>query len=284
MLWQTDTMEALLERLERRFGRYAPGNLTWYLVGLQGVVFFLEMLRPGTLALLQLDPARVRQGELWRLVTFALQPPSLQPFWLLFALYWLHTMGTALEQHWGAFRYTLYWLVGVLATTAMAFGFSLPAGSADNSYLLMSLFLAFATLWPDYKILVFFVLPVPVKWLALLDGVGLLYELSRLDGLQKLLPLVALGNYLLFFLPTLVGTLRGGVRQASRARAYQQFRHKLEDDAPRVRRCATCGVTDEDRSVDFRVCSCEACGGKPTDYCLAHATNHAPPADAPPAA
>lgn len=117
----------------------------------------------------------------------------------------------------------------MLCTTAFAFAFHLPA---TNAYLLMSLFLAYATLYPDEQILMFFILPVAIKWLALLDALALLYLVGTLPGLQKLMPLVAVGNYLLFFTPTLAAMLRGFVKRGARAGTVRRFR----DDAPSGRK------------------------------------------------
>lgn len=264
-------MERFLSSLERRYGRYAPGNLTYILVAIQAFVFVLNLVRPGFTDILALDADKVMHGQVWRLVTYLAIPPSDSPVWVIFALYWLYTMGTALEAEWGAFRYAFYWLVGMVGTTVFAFGLHIPA---TNAYLLMSLFLAFATLWPEYRLMVLFIIPVPVKWLALLDGAALLFMVGTLDGFTRVLPLIAVANYLLFFLPTLVAVLRSGALQASRARALRRFKPEEEDLRVPARRCASCGVTNADPKIEFRVCSCEKCGGRPTEFCLDHARNH----------
>jgi hypothetical protein len=133
----------------------------------------------------------------------------------------------------------------------------------------MSLFLAFATLWPDYELRIFLILPVRVKWLALLDAAVIAGSVGFGSGWHRLVPLAAVGNYLLFFGPTLYDKLRGFVREGGRARA--RFRQAA---ATGPRRCAICGVSADDPDVDIRVCSCETCGGKNRDLCLAHARNH----------
>ncbi len=272
-------MESLLARLERRFDRYTPQNLTLYLVGLMGVTWVLERLRPGFLAMLALDPARVAAGQVWRLFTFVFIPPSDSPLWLFFALWWTWALGQMVERTMGSFRYALFWLVGVVTTAALAFAFGVPA---SNRFLLMSLFLAFATQQPEYEILLFFVLPLRVKWLALVDVALLALLVATAEGWQRLQPLAAISNYLLFFGPTLVALLQGRARKAARPAAQKRSAAE-EVEAPRTRRCALCGVTDDDRRVEFRVCTCAHCG-KPTEFCLAHARNHAPAPDAPPSA
>jgi hypothetical protein len=181
-------------------------------------------------------------------------------------------MGTSLEAEWGAFKFLVYWLVGLLATVGAAWAVHRPA---TNGPFLMTLFLAFATLWPDYEIRVFFVLPVKVKWLAYLDGIYLVYHTATLDGFEMLLPAVSVANYVLFFGATLWDRVRGYGRQAARAGARSRMRASVAEAAlPSVRRCAICGASNDDPEVEIRVCDCEKCGGVMRDLCLPHARNH----------
>lgn len=263
-------MDSLLSRLERRFGRYTLPGFTYAMVVLQAFVFVVDHIRPGFSQQLLLDRTLVLQGQFWRLFTYLFIPPSQSPFWVLFALYWLYTMGNALESEWGAFKYQLFWLVGMLLTTVVAFAFDVPA---SNVYLLMSLFLAFATLWPDDEIRVFFLVPVKAKWLALLDVLGLVVLVVMERGLGRLVPIVAVGNYLLFFASFLVDRLRQGILRARRVSARRALFRTASNEIHR-RRCVMCGVTDEDPSIEFRVCTCDKCGGRPTEFCLLHARNH----------
>src|SRR5206468_3503050 len=100
---------------------------------------------------------------------------------------------------------------------------------ADNTYLLMSLFLAFATYWPDFEFLIMFIIPVKVKWLALLDVLGLLAAVGTLPGYAKLMPVIAVGNYLLFFWPQLVELLKMQARRSQRAHTFQKFKRDIDD-------------------------------------------------------
>ncbi|MEI8258642.1 MAG: rhomboid family intramembrane serine protease [Deltaproteobacteria bacterium] len=241
------------------------------IVGVQAVVFLLEMTRPGFMQMLVLDRTLVMHGQVWRLITYLFIPPSRSLIWVIFALYWLHLIGTSLEDQWGSFRYLAYWAIGMLLTTVVAFAFDVPA---SNVYLLMSLFLAFATMFPEYEIRVFLIIPVRVKWLAMLDGAMLLWMVATADGLGRLVPVIAVGNYLLFFSGTLVGLVRRGAFRAQRAGAARVLREEVDSPVKSRRVCAVCGVTNEDLSIDFRVCTCEKCGGKPTEFCLKHARDH----------
>jgi hypothetical protein len=179
-------------------------------------------------------------------------------------------MGTALETRWGAFKYQAYWIVGGLLTALGAFSFDVRA---DNTYLLMSLFLAFATLWPRYEIRVFFVLPVQVRWLALLDALGLCAAIGMSDGWAMVLPVIAIGNYLLFFGSDLVALVRNTIRQGSRGRERRAFAAG-PSLADRERCCAVCGITSEtDPDMGFRICRCAKHSG-PTELCVTHARDH----------
>jgi hypothetical protein len=181
-------------------------------------------------------------------------------------------MGTALESEWGAFKFLLYWLVGIMATIGAA---TVAHRPASNGPFLMTLFLAFATLWPDYQIRVFFIIPIKVKWLAYLDAAFLIYYVAVSPGLEKLLPIVGVGNYLLFFGGALWDRLRGWGRLASQAGVRSHMR-AMSDQArlPTVRRCAICGASNDNPEVEIRVCDCAKCGGVRRDLCLPHARNH----------
>lgn len=265
MLRAPVVIERTLTALDRRVGRYFPQNLTVYLVGLMAVAWLLDQIYPGFTGFLTFEPARVAHGEVWRLFTFVVLPPTTRPVFLFFSLWWTLSIGKTVSDAMGGFRYTLFWLVGMLGTSLLSVFAGVPG---TNQFLLMSLLLAFATLFPDYEVMLFFVLRVRVKWLGLIE-LGLLALIALgMSGWQRLLPFVAVGNYLLFFGGNLYGQLR------SRGSRPDATTRKVADEAPRLRRCTRCGVTEEDRSVEFRVCTCEKCGGKPTEFCLAHARDH----------
>lgn len=267
-------MSSWLDRLDRRIGRHLPQNITLLLVGLMGLNWFLELLRPGYAAALTLDVPKVLRGEVWRVFTFAALPPSSDSIWVLFALGWTYFIGSLLEGEWGGVRYLAYWLLGMLGTAAMAVGLGVPG---TNGYVLLSLLLAVATLDPDREILILFVLPVRLKWLAWLSVAGLAWEVWKLDGPSRLFPVVAIANYLVFFGPRFWAALQGRRRRATHA--VESHRAAQTPAVTRERQCATCGVTDDDRSVEFRVCTCARCG-KPTNFCLAHVREHLAAGDA----
>lgn len=199
-------MKQCLARLELRYGRYAIRNLTLYIAALNLGVFFLNLMGFNTVAFLSLNPMRIIKNlEIWRLLTFILIPETFSIFWILFSVYLIYMLGASLERYWGVFKLNLYYFIGILGSIIGAFIVYLFAGGGfmTGYYLNMSLFLAYATLFPEHEFLLFFVLPVKVKYLGILDAAFLLYSIImaiRIGALyQAVAILVALINYLLFF-------------------------------------------------------------------------------------
>ena len=265
-------MERLLAQLERRFGRYAVPNLMLFIVGGTALVWALSLSKPGFPDHLGLDWHAARSGEPWRLVTFLFIPPPLKGMWLLFWFYFTWWVGSSLEQQWGAFKFNLYVLTEVV-TLIVA---SMVAGPIHSSWLggsrAGSLFLAFATVFPDTEIYIFFILPLRAKWLGLVGAamLGLVFSTGGFSTRAGILAQAA--TYALFFGEHWISVARGQrvvLRQQSR-------RASMQSSAPPSlgeRACAVCGAKEAD-GADIRVCTCEKCGGKPRSLCLAHARNH----------
>jgi hypothetical protein len=254
----------ILDKLQRRYGRYAVPHVTEGLIVCQALTFFFYQTQPAFLARIALVPQLVLQGEVWRLVTFLCMPPLVA--WWLAILFWymFYLTGTALENTWGTFRYNVYLLVGWLATVAVSF--LRPDAAASAGFLQGSVFLAFAQLFPDFEFLLFFVLPVKVKWLALLQWLGYLYLIIVGDMMTELLVLASVCNFLLFFGRDIWLRLKTGrrrmVQHAETARLANTPRHT----------CIVCGVTNlSDPQMSFRYCS--KCAGAPC-YCAAHIHAH----------
>lgn len=264
-------MDRLLARLERTLGRFAIERLTTYIVGGMAIVFVLAMSRPEFVQHLTLDPSRALK-EPWRFVTYLFLPTSYDLIWVIFGLYWTWLVGTNLEQEWGAFKFNVYYLLGAVGTTAVAWITGQPQG---NFWLNTSLFFAFATVFPDFEIRLFFIIPIRVKWLALLTAafVGFYFFMGSI-GVKAAIG-IALGNYLLFFTGHLIALARGErlkLRQAARRTSFRPPPRERERETQDERACAICGAKQAD-GADIRVCSCEKCGG-PRQLCLEHARNH----------
>lgn len=260
-----------LEKLERRCRRFAVPNLTGFLAGFQAALWLLIQVLPrqvGQGVILEgflLIPAKVMEGEVWRLATFVFLPPGFGIL-AIFGIYLFWLMGTALEGHWGTVRYNFYVLVSVLATIAAAF--LLPnGGAATNMFIDSSVFLAFAYLYPDFTLSIYFILPIRIKWLALLTWIGYAYVLIAGDWSGRAFVLASIFNFLLFFGRDIFRRMRSGKRTMGAA-----IRKVAEGSKP-FHTCAICGLTERDEpNEDFRICS--KCDAGTFEYCSQHLRNH----------
>lgn len=184
-----------LDQIERKIRRFAIHNLMNYIVFGMGLVFIADMMGFHFSSALSLNMARVAQGQIWRLITFVFIPPSSSILWIIFSLYFYWMIGSALEHQWGAARFNLFYLVGIIGNILAA----LLTGYTVNTYLNMSLFFAFAAVWPDYQIMLFFILPVKMKWLALLNALFFLWSLITGSWVIRAAIIFSLLNVVLFF-------------------------------------------------------------------------------------
>jgi len=264
---------SLFNRLERKFGRWAIPNVTVFLIVGQVLIFAVMTIRAreggNLLANVVLDPAKVAEGEVWRLITFLFIPFGGGFIWVIFSWILFYLFGTSLEQQWGTFRYNIFLLIGYVANVAAAFlawgvvGHSVPA---SNMFLYSTVFLAFARLFPDFTINIYFVLPIKIKWLALLMWLWLGYALLTADGMGRLLVIASVMNYLLFF-----GREHWrDVRHGQQRRSYQS---KVTKAAKRLtHECLVCGNNSEaSPKTLFRYCS--KCAGQ-SCYCPEHIGDH----------
>src|ERR1700737_460082 len=270
-------MDRILTRLERRFGRFAPSGMIVWLVGFTALAYLVLYVRPELYVEFTPEPHALANGEWWRLLTFLFLPWSvgrggLNAFFALFALQMLYMVGSSLEAQWGSFRFDAFYLLAALATIAS----SLIFGSGTNLYINESLFLAFATEYPEYEILLFFILPVKMKWVGIGTGALLAYQMAVGGTAQRVGMLVAMAAFLLFCGGTLVERLRGRAVATSRRRAQGVSAAAFAPVVPRARVCARCGRSSKDEpGLEFRVCDCaEKCQGKLTEYCIDHARAH----------
>ena len=254
----------LLTSLEKKLGRYALPNVTIYLVAGQTVFYLLFMTGKLDRSVTYLSANLLRGGEWWRAVTFLFDPPLQNPFFAFFAWYLFYLMGSALEEQWGAFRYNVFLLIGYLLTVAVSF--LIPAFPVSNAYIGGSVFLAFAWLYPDFIIQIFFVLPVRIKWLALLTWIYYGWSIVFNGWPNRLLILASIGNFLIFFARDILWSVKSGRRRIAR-----QVQTQLREDEP-FHRCTVCGITDRSHpQMDFRYCP--ECDGQ-RGYCSQHLFTH----------
>ena len=281
-------MSGLMKKIDMfcyRHPRFGVRNLMLIIVIGTAAVWLLSMMdRSGQLlGLLSFSPTAILHGQIWRLVTFVFVPTN-SGIWLLISLYFYYFVGSVLEREWGAGRFTIFYLSGMLLTIVYGFIVYFAAGlpvPLSTVYINYSLFFAFATLYPDNMVLLFFFIPLKMKWLAWLDAAYFAYSildgLISLPGTLKLLgimPVIAILNYLLFFGSTLGGLFRP--RAARRKTVnFQQELHRMKKDAKQknyMHKCAVCGRTDADYpELEFRYCS--RCAGYHC-FCQDHINNH----------
>lgn len=242
-----------------------PNLSLWLVIG-QVAVFALTATGQISEQVLWLVPLWALEGEWWRLVSFLFVPPAVSLIFIAFAWYMFWLMGSALEGYWGAGRYNLFLFVGWALTAAVSF--LTPGAAASNGFLAGSVFLAFARLNPDFEIALFFVLPVKIKWLALITWLGYGFAFAVGGWPARLGIVAATGNFLIFFGRDIWLSMRQQKRRMShQARTFSA----LEEEGPR-HRCRICGKdSDSHPDLDFRYCS--KCAGDQC-YCPEHIRNH----------
>ena len=227
-------------------------------------------------------------GQVWRLVTWILMPPSYTNI-LFYAIMMLlyYQLGTALERTWGTFRFNAYIIGGALFTVAgVMAGFfvlrllGMPEAymmgyAVSTNYINLSIFLAFAVCYPDMQLMLYFIIPVKIKWLAVLYAVLAAFSFLQTGWAGRIVIFMSLMNFIVFFFST------RDYRRISPQEMKRRHDFRAQTASPKMRRadgalykhkCAVCGRTDlDDPSLEFRFCSkCE--GG--LEYCQDHLFTH----------
>ncbi len=207
-------------RLQRWLNRISFPNLMTCVVIVMGALYVLQMLMPSVnlYGMLALTRSGLMKGEIWRLLTFIFLPPSTSIVWVLFSLYFSWMIGAVLENQWGSPRFTLFYLTGMIGSLLTA----LITGYADNTFLNLSLFFAFAAMNPDYQLLIMFIIPVKVKYLALLDAVLYLYLFIVGGWSTKLMILLSLGNVILFLGGDILNSIRRDMKYWKTRRNFRR--------------------------------------------------------------
>lgn len=195
-------------------------NLGALICGLALLGFFGTQFLGAPLERFLFDPALVREGEWWRLFAFPVSGQTSNPIWLLFYVLFIYFVVSALEAEWGSGPLTLFTLLSYLCAMSGAFLINEPV--SIWYYVLENLSLAFGTLFPEVEFLLFFILPVKAKWLAMLGGGLLALQFLTASLMFKVFLLLALAPYLLFFGPWLLQTVKYRIRK-------RKERHRLDD-------------------------------------------------------
>ena len=263
-------------------------NLMLYIVLGTAVVYLMSTFAGNNFLyyLLCFDRTAILHGQIWRLITYPLTASSGNLLMTAVMLFCYYSLGRAMENIWGTLRFNLYYLSGVVMMDVycMIFG-----GMADVSYLNMSLFLAYATLFPDATFLLFFIIPIKGWIFALIDLVLVLAGLFTYPFPYNLFSVISLANYFLFFGKDVLNLIpmswrANAARLLHKKPPVQKKAKVIHFDAgsyeastasfkaPYTHKCTVCGRTDvSNPELEFRYCS--RCKGYYC-YCQDHINNH----------
>lgn len=265
---------SFLDKMERKFGRYAIPNLMRYIIFLYGLGMVLQITAPGLyINYLMLDASQILNGQIWRIFTFLLQCPSNNIFFFIITLYFYYMIGNVLERSWGSFRFNVYYFSGVIGTVVAALLIYILTGQVyylDTTFINASLFLAFAFEYPDMEVLLMFILPIKMKWMAYASMA--LYVVNFIEGNlgTKIAIIVSLLNFILFF-TSIIRRKGYSPKQIRRKMNYTKAVKQAKKSSTH-HKCAICGRTElDDDSLEFRYCS--RCNGN-YEYCQDHLFTH----------
>ena len=286
-----------IDRLEKRYPNFGVSNLMIYVIAISGLGMLISMVNPYIYyQYLSLDFYQIfHHGQVWRLITFLLCPSaggsgSSGLFWFVIMAWVYYSIGSNLERIWGRFRFTLFYLSGIvmiLVVTLAAYlimGIVYPAQEVGIwlgmqvtlEYVTESLFLAFALVFPDVQFLLFFIIPVKAKWLSIfyfaLDAYQIIQGIMMKSYYPVALIVVSLINiFIFFFFAKGRPGMAAHARQTKRKAEFKQKMHESREKGP-IHRCAICGRTELDApELDFRYCS--KCDGR-YEYCSEHLFPH----------
>ncbi|MBN1263526.1 MAG: rhomboid family intramembrane serine protease [Candidatus Pacebacteria bacterium] len=252
----------LCGRLAKKINPLIPDNLTIYLLTGQLIAFALSLSNPELPALFPLQGSLVLKGEWWRLLTVLFMPVVSGPLLAVLTWYIYYVFGTALERQWGKFRYFLYLFSMYLGIVISSFIF--PQVVLNNSFIFSSLFLAFAYLYPDFLLYIFFFIPLKVKWLALLLWLRTVIAFIFGSTASRLPALLSSGIFFLFFGREILFSAKNlGRRSLKKSR-------QISRAGESYLKCAICKATEKDKKVFYYCNTCQP----PTCYCEDHINNH----------
>ncbi len=302
----------ILQKMERKFGRYAIKNLTLIVIICYVIGYVFQIINPDILYALSLNPYLIiHRFQIWRLVTWILIPPSSLDIWTLIMLFFYFSIGVSLEHTWGDFRYNVFIISGIIFDIIGSFAvmgiynfmysseiaklgadiFFASSNYAGGSFLMfstyyinMSIFLAYAATYPNNTVLFMFFIPLKMKWLGIIYGIMLAYQFVTGDIIVKVVILASMLNFIIFFLLT-----RNYVRIApENIRRRHEFKKAARDTSgygsagnvygfrtgkPITRhKCAICGRTELD-DPNLEFRFCSKCDGN-YEYCSDHLYNH----------
>lgn len=307
-------MSKLLYKLEQKFGKYAIPNLPLFLIICYAFGFLMSLIRPQWIDVVTLNPYAILHGQVWRLVSWVLVPEETNILIVLLVMYFYYSIGRTLEKTWGSFLFNVYVFSGMFFTVVGAFllyaffsifgagwiefqegamlasyGAECPAWMGGSYiyaiiaqffgtfYINMSIFLAFAIMYPDMKVFLFGLLPIKVKFLGifycLILGIEIVTGFFRGGFYFGMMELVSIGMSLLNTVIFFIATKKGKYKSPKEIKRQHEYKVKIKKATPVSRhKCAICGRTDESNpELTFRYCS--KCTGS-YEYCEDHLFTH----------
>lgn len=280
-------MGSFLNKMERKFGRYAIRNLTLYIIGTYILGYVIQFTAGNVISYLRLDPYAILHGQVWRLISWILIPPgSSNPIFLVLMLWFYYSIGSTLERTWGTFRYNVYIFSGIFFTVIGAFvlyvisyltGGPLTAAVYSSGYsaafstyyISLSIILGFAITYPDMQVLLMFLIPIKIKWMGILYVAYIVYDMIKLGWGYRVVIISSLLNVLIYFLSTR-NLNRINPKEIHRKQVYRQQTRR--PSGVTKHKCAVCGRTEVDNpDLEFRFCS--KCQGN-YEYCQDHLFTH----------
>ena len=283
-----------IDKLERKFGNRGIENLTIYIIVSYVLGYALMYINPGALSMLSLNVSKILHGQIWRLVTWIIYPPDTSFLFLIMVALFYYPISASLERTWGTFRFTLYILSGMIFTVISAFVLYFMTGGIldmiyngglfSTYYISLSIFLAYALTYPEMKVLLYFVIPIKMKWMAvfyvLIVGSNII-SCIRSGAWYEAVPIIAsLLNFIIFFL----GTRNLNRYNPKEIHRRNQFKRAMGESKTvpfpggnksgevTKHKCAVCGRTEkDDPNLEFRFCS--KCNGN-YEYCQDHLYTH----------
>ena len=296
----------MISNFERKYGKYAIKNLTLYLIAGYVIWYMVSLVNPTLYGLLTFNPYMILHGQIWRIVTWVLTMPEELSIFTIIMLILYYQLGQTLERTWGTYRYNVYLISGLIFTVVGAIVLyvvltfvykdtfsSQTLGSyigayVSTYYINMSIFLAFAATYPEEQLMLYFIIPIKIKWFGVLYGAYILIDIynafsyARQIGtyvlaiITTVLIVMSLLNFILYFISL---KKNGGAFSAAQAKRKRQYRQQVNRARQNQtyqngarHKCAVCGRTElDDPNLTFRYCS--KCSGN-KEYCQDHLFTH----------
>ena len=259
---------------------FGISNLLKYLTIANVVFWIVGTVKSSVLSYMTFNPYLILHGQVWRIVSFVFIPPS-SGILAFVAFYFYYFIGNTLERNWGTAKFNLYFFSGIILTVLYGFLMYFAFGyvvELNATYIYLSMFLSFAALFPDMQVLLFFIIPIKIKWLAIVDLVLFAMSVLSMRFPVNLLPIIAILNVFVFCGDDILRAFNINIKSKKQYAETVNFK-KASAEIKREQRknlyhhkCSVCGRTDTDYpELEFRYCS--KCQGYHC-FCQDHINNH----------